>query len=402
MRVIAICPRCGYRNSSKDSLCRGSYRSGKMKGRPCALNNFQKKEGVLYWVEYRILGKKVREKVGESKKEAETRLAEIRNDSSSLEKSSDAYRGGFMTIEELFDWFIRLKPVESMDGYPRYKTMINSLKRIIGGKKRVRDITLEDLDNYIYLRQREDSPNRLGSKISPKTVKEEMNLFRNILNRAVTYQKIHQIPVSRFPKFRGEDNIRKRIFTAEELQRMIDSAPEFMMRMIVMAAGTGMRQNEIVQLEWKWVNLEEGFVDIPAEITKSGSGRFVKLFPNVIKMLEEIPRFEHTDNVFLSENNNPIPYFHTYCRKVFKKVLEKAGVDNAVFHDLRHDFVTKASRSGNSTASLMVQCGHKTESMFHRYRIKNKEDLIDLKDLSEPATHRNTRLVKKIKYKKGD
>ncbi len=36
-----------------------------------------------------------------------------------------------------------------------------------------------------------------GQPIAPKTVKEELNLFRNVLNRALQYEVISKVPVSR-------------------------------------------------------------------------------------------------------------------------------------------------------------------------------------------------------------
>ena len=124
----------------------------------------------------------------------------------------------------------------------------------------------------------------------------------------------------------------------------------------------------------------------------------VRLFPHVIKMLKGIPRFSHTDNVFLSSENRPIPYFTTYCRKIWRETLERAGIEDAVFHDLRHDFVTKASRSGNDDASLMLQVGHKTPAMLHRYRIRAKQDLINLKELEDSPKLVNRR-KKRVSYR---
>lgn len=399
MGILLSCPKCSYKNSETAIECKGKFRYGEKKGEPCTVKNIQAERDLEYYIEYRLFGKKIREKVGSSKQEALYRLSEVRSESYSLKALSLAEKGGFMTLGELFDWFMQLKPVESMKSYPRYKTYINALKKHLGEKKRVREITLEDLDNYIHFRLNQESPNRLGNKISAKTVKEEMNLLRNIFNRAIEYQKIDKMPVHRIPNIKGEDNIRKRIFTSEELERMIDNAPTFMMRMIVMAQGTGMRQNEIVQLKWRWVDLDEGFVEIPAEITKTGESRVARLSVNVINMLKEIPRFSHTDNVFLSENNNPIPYFHTYCRKVFKETLKKADIKDAVFHDLRHDFVTKAKRNKNENYQIMLQVGHKTESMLKRYQLINKDDLMDFEMPDDAPIHRKTRTKKKLSYR---
>ena len=75
-----------------------------------------------------------------------------------------------------------------------------------------------------------------------------------------------------------------------------------------MARGTGMRQNEIIQLELAYVDLKDGFVRLRASKTKTDEARSIRLMPEVIVMLKEIPRAIHTKKVFLSAKGRPIPY----------------------------------------------------------------------------------------------
>lgn len=153
-----------------------------------------------------------------------------------------------------------------------------------------------------------------------------------------------------------------------------------------MAHGTGMRQGEILQLKWSDVDLKTGFVRLKAASTKTDEARLVRLLPAVLKMLHEIPRFLHTQQVFLSVNNKPIPYWTTYVQKIWKRSLEKAGIEGACFHDLRHDFVTRAMRSGNAPHVVMKQVGHKTDSMLRRYQLVDERDLLELRiDQSAPS-----------------
>ena len=74
-----------------------------------------------------------------------------------------------------------------------------------------------------------------------------------------------------------------------------------------MAYWTGMRQKEILQIEWKAINLKEGFLHLRASQTKTNEARTVWLFPQVIQMLKEIPRTLHTRNVFLTVTQKPNP-----------------------------------------------------------------------------------------------
>ena len=104
----------------------------------------------------------------------------------------------------------------------------------------------------------------------------------------------------------------------------------------------------------------------------------MRFLPEVNTMLREIPRTLHTQQVFLSATNKPIPYWTTYVQKTWKRSLEKAGIKGACFHDLRHDFVTRAMRGGNASHIVMKQVGHKTDSMLRRYQLIDERDLLEL------------------------
>ena len=91
-------------------------------------------------------------------------------------------------------------------------------------------------------------------------------------------------------------------------------------RIVIMAYWTGMRQKEIIQLEWNAVDLKEGFVRLSAEQTKTNEARnearIVKLSPQVLQMLKEIPRTLEWKNVFLSLSKKPIRRWGSYEKKV--------------------------------------------------------------------------------------
>lgn len=145
-----------------------------------------------------------------------------------------------------------------------------------------------------------------------------------------------------------------------------------------MAQGTGMRQDEIVQLIWEKVDLENGWVRLRSLDTKTKSSRKVRLLPHVIEMLREIPPCPRREKVFLSSTGKPIPYWTTYCHDTFHKVMKDAGVKGACFHDFRHDFITKAIRAGTDRKTVMVQVGHKTMSSLERYHLVEEKDLMKL------------------------
>ncbi|MDA0857050.1 MAG: site-specific integrase [Proteobacteria bacterium] len=384
MGIQVECPECGHRNPEGEARCKGKLRYGEQKGERCDFSRLTKASGKIYWIEYRDHGKRKRERIGPSKAAAEARLLEVQRalvEDKHIERDKNAK----VTLDQLFDWFLNLQEVKALDSYVRMTQQIKSLSRLTNTNQVVRDLTILQLEEYAVRRLQESSPTKRGQTIAPKTVKEELNLLRNILNRALRYEFISKIPVSRYPVIKI-DNIRKRVFSEVEYQLLLEVCPLWLRRIVIMARGTGMRQGEILKLQWSDVDLKTGFVRLNASMTKTDEARLVRLLPEVIAMLNDTPRALHTQQVFLSATNKPIPYWTTYVQKTWKQSLEKAGIEGACFHDLRHDFVTRAMRNGNASHVVMKQVGHKSDSMLRRYQLIDEKDLLELRmDSSAPV-----------------
>ena len=376
MGLLVECPKCRSRNPEGTANCGGNFRSGEKRGEKCGYSRLNKHAGKTYWIEYREYGKRKRERIGPSKTAAEARLLEVQK--ALVEKRHvERDKNASVTLGKLFDWFLNLQEVQKLDSHLRIKVQVKALKRLLNHNQLIRDLSTAQLENYVHARLQEPSPNRIGKTIAPKTVKEEISLLRNMLNRGLSYGFISSIPISRYPTVRV-DNVRKRIFEKEEYQRLLEECPLWLRRIVIMAHGTGMRQGEILKLQWSDVDLKTGFVRLKASMTKTDEARSVRLLPEVITMLREIPRTLHTQQVFLSATNKPIPYWTTYVQKEWKRSLEKAGIKGACFHDLWHDFVTRAMRGGNASHIVMKQVGHKTDSMLRRYQLIDERDLLEL------------------------
>jgi integrase len=54
--------------------------------------------------------------------------------------------------------------------------------------------------------------------------------------------------------------------------------------------------------------------------------------------------------------------------------LERAGIEDFRFHDLRHTFVSNARKAGVDRTVIMKLTGHKTLSMVTRYNTVDQAD----------------------------
>ena len=143
--------------------------------------------------------------------------------------------------------------------YATYTNIIeNHLKPTIG-KKKIENITNEDLQNFIILKLNISGVNSDKKKLALKTVKDMITLIKNTLNTAIQ-QKI--IPFQnfycKFPTSSTKSHLK--IFSTEE-QRMLfqylTDNPNPKNLGILLCLQTGLRLGEICGLQWQDINLEK-------------------------------------------------------------------------------------------------------------------------------------------------
>jgi integrase len=134
----------------------------------------------------------------------------------------------------------------------------------------------------------------------------------------------------------------------------------------MVALNTGMRKGEILSLEWNQVNLEQGFITMVAQKTKSKQIRRVPLNRPLIKLFIKLQANRKDQRyVFL----NPVsgkPYKD--LKRRWYGLLKQTGIDDFRFHDLRHTFATYSLlKKGGNLVALQETLGHSDISTTSRY-----------------------------------
>ena len=149
--------------------------------------------------------------------------------------------------------------------------------------------------------------------------------------------------------------------------------------MALFAYETGWRLREITGLQWRQVNLDEGWVRLDPGATKNKEGRLAYLSPSLLEVLkaqaEATRALERNKGVIIPwvfhRNGKPIGSFY----KTWRLACRMAGVPGRIFHDLRRTAVRNMVRAGILERVAMQISGHKTRSVFERYNIVSEGDL---------------------------
>ena len=138
----------------------------------------------------------------------------------------------------------------------------------------------------------------------------------------------------------------------------------------VLAVHTGMRQGELFNLRWDDVDLERGVLRVKGTKT-ARSRRTVKLSETAIealtghltRQLEEIDRvgslWRENGLVFATGIGTPLNR-HNVTQRSFKPLLERAGLPQIRFHDLRHTCATILLSRGVHAKFVQELLGHAT------------------------------------------
>jgi integrase len=171
-------------------------------------------------------------------------------------------------------------------------------------------------------------------------------------------------PVSRVPREK-EDNEIDRWLNNEEVERLLGNSPEWLREIISFALNTGLRQDELLSLEWNRVNLFRKTILI--QKTKNGKPKTLPLNKVALDVLNRRRKVNSIKNdlVFFNRNGKKIP--NSNLRLSFYRVMKKVGIKDFRWHDLRHTFATRLAQAGVDLYKVSKLLGHKDIKMTQRY-----------------------------------
>ena len=334
------------------------------------------RRGVWY-IRFRWDERDVRESSkSRSKEEAKEllrqRIAEVR---------SGAYRPGASSVR-LSDLRVAVENDLEANGRKyakRVGQLFAHLERLIGADATA-DRIGDRLDAYIKT--------RLSEGAARGSINRELAILRRGYNLMIKRRRLTTKPV--FDMLR-ENNVRTRFPSEEEIESVVARLPRSLQPAMRFAAITGWRIMEVLNLQWRHVDLDAGTIRVEAsELKRDDAGARILPYAFDPRLAEIIAARKRETARWESKHATIVPsvFWHVALKPkraepyraynyTWKRACKAAGVADLHVHDMRRAFARRAVKAGVDRETVMALAGWKTESAFKRYSVRTQTDLED-------------------------
>lgn len=230
--------------------------------------------------------------------------------------------------------------------------------------KRLDEISRDLVDRIGELKKRQSSA---------ATANRHLALIRTILRRAwADWDWLDKPPrVRLYP----EPKRRIRFLTRPEAERLLSALPTHQADAARFALATGLRQSNILHLEWSQVDVERRTAWIHPDQAKARHAIAVPLNAEAMEVLgRQIGK--HARAVFTYQGQ-PIQQIST---RAWRAALQRAGIADFRWHDLRHTWASWHAMAGTSMQELQELGGWETAAMVRKYAHLSARHLAEAAD----------------------
>ena len=270
------------------------------------------------------------------------------------------------------------KPTIRTSSYVKYRKVIYSYIIPAVGKVQLQKLTPQRVQS-LYT-------SKLKEGLAPKTVQSIHGVLHKALDNAVKWNLVARnvcdvVSPPRIPQ------TEKQVSTVQKARLLLNYVKKHRLEVLLtVALTTGMRRDEILALRWSDINLEEGSIQVMRTVDyithygyvetepKTAKGRRKVLLSSfVVEMLNahrlvQMEERQRAGEKWIDKNLvfcgllgdffNP-----NYLLRVFKKILEAAGLPRMRFHDLRHSAATILLSMNVHPKVVQEMLGHSTINM---------------------------------------
>lgn len=201
---------------------------------------------------------------------------------------------------------------------------------------------------------------KLREGVKNATVNRVLEILRAILRRCVDeWEWLDRAPRVRMLK---EPTRRIRYLTHDEARRLLALLPSHLADMAAFTLATGLRRANVTGLLWSQVDLDRKCAWIHADQAKARRAIPVPLNAEAI-LIAQKQLGKHPTHVF-TFRGKPITQVST---KTWYAAMERAGIEDFRWHDLRHTWASWHVQNGTPLFALQEMGGWESPEMVRRY-----------------------------------
>jgi len=219
--------------------------------------------------------------------------------------------------------------------------------------------------------------------VSNTTVNRVMAIIRAILNRAKDeWEWLDSVPTVRMLP---EPTCRIRWLTPQEAHRLLQELPPHLEAMARFALATGLREANVTGLKWSQVDIERQTAWILPDQAKAKKAISVFLNSDALAVLAH-QTGNHPERVF-TYKGEPV---RKAGGKAWRKALERAGIDDFHWHDLRHTWASWHVMKGTPLNALKELGGWADYDTVLKYAHLSSDHLkshVENSKIAKPVTN---------------
>ena len=362
------------------------------------------RRGRVYWIAFYHRGNEIRESSG-SEKEADARKLLKR-------RIAETQTGRFVMDEEkvTFDDLAEgIRTDYKLNGRRSIKSALeNNLKHLLGFFGFDRAIDIPDRYRAYQLR-------RIEQGTSVATVNREAAMLGRMFSIAVDAGRLSRRP--RFKMLEGE-KVRQGFVEHGDFLRLLGELVSYLSQFVEFLYYSGWRKSAGRNLEWKEIDMQGRTARLKAADSKNGEPWVLPLSGRLWEIIQDRQKARRLDCPFVFHHDGKkVGDFRKAWQSacvaaglgVFLKEPEQAEQTGAkkkrqrkkykglLVHDLRRCAARNLSRAGVAEVVAMKITGHKTSSMYRRYRIIDEKEIREAQEkMQEHLSATQDRKIAKV------
>jgi len=334
------------------------------------------KRGKTWYIDVRAGGRRIRKKVGQSKKVAELALkdAEVK-----IARDEFGFSNNDVQILKFIEKFLEYSQANhSLATFNRYRAVIDHFKRFLQLKPELvllSQVHAREIDEFKVFRKGEwVNPNgdpvanegnitehtRKGARAH--TINFEIGTLRTIFNMAIKWGYLRANPTKDVIKLKVNDSKQPRFLAKKECLRLLDNSPEELRDIFYVFLNTGMRKAELENLEWSDIDFRRKKIKIQRkEFWKPKTGeREIPMNQgtyDLLRSLKEKNQKELKSNfIFPAKDGGKIK---EKLRRQLIKIAKKSKIEDLTkLHSLRHTYASHLVMNGVDLPTVQKLMGH--------------------------------------------